>query len=348
MHPLLPGVPDVESPFFRQLFSRPGLDAETRRIAFSLATQGYAVFDFPDPDLALKAESIKTDLQARFDLDQWRAHGHGARAGLRLRDAWSWQAQVRELACNARILELLGTLYGRRASPFQTLNFPVGTQQHVHSDVVHFHSSPERFMCAVWVALEDIDDDNGPLMYYPGSHRWPVYGNDHLGRCAAEMDAATTQAMYEPMWRALIEAHGVAPHTLRAKKGQALIWAANLLHGGAPQADPERTRWSQVTHYFFEDCAYFVPMLSDPMYGSIAWRRLVDIATGQPMPQRHLGLPIPEPFLKATVPLQLRWLDGFNGAQYLLANPDVAAAGMDPAEHYRLHGRAEKRKLRPD
>ena len=30
-------------------------------------------------------------------------------------------------------------------------------------------------MCGVWVALEDITEDNGPLHYYPGSHRLPDY-----------------------------------------------------------------------------------------------------------------------------------------------------------------------------
>ena len=32
---------------------------------------------------------------------------------------------------------------------------------------------PEGFMCGVWVALEDMDMDNGPLVYYPGSHQLP-------------------------------------------------------------------------------------------------------------------------------------------------------------------------------
>jgi hypothetical protein len=47
-----------------------------------------------------------------------------------------------------------------------------------------------------------------------------------------------------------------------ACKGQALIWAANLLHGGSVQHDPARTRWSQVTHYYFRDCIYYTPAFS--------------------------------------------------------------------------------------
>ena len=43
----LPGVPSVESPFSAQIFA--GADAETRRVADCLSTDGFAVIDFPDP-----------------------------------------------------------------------------------------------------------------------------------------------------------------------------------------------------------------------------------------------------------------------------------------------------------
>ena len=46
------------------------------------------------------------------------------------------------------------------------------------------------------------------------------------------------------------------------KKGQALIWSANLLHGGGEHRDKTRTRHSQVTHYYFEGCQYYMPLES--------------------------------------------------------------------------------------
>jgi len=59
----------------------------------------------------------------------------------------------------------------------------VGTHQPFHADSVHFRSVPERFMCGVWVALEEIDDDNGPLEHFAGPHRLPIYVNEHIGAC---------------------------------------------------------------------------------------------------------------------------------------------------------------------
>ena len=341
----LPGVPAIESPFFSAIFAAE--DASVRDIALQMTTRGYAVIDFPQEDFAAAADEVIRNLGTHFSALDWARFRGGEGSGLRVQDAWQFDDNVRRIACNPQILALLGKLYGRRACPFQTLNFPVGTEQHFHTDSIHFSSSPERFMCGVWVALEDITLDNGPLQYYPGSHRWPIYSNEHIGHCATTMQQTPTQAIYEAMWRALVTAHEAQPQQFLAKKGQALIWAANLLHGGSPQRDRNLSRWSQVTHYFFEDCAYFTPLLSDPFFGQIDFRQLVNIETGQPLPQQYAGAPIPVNFIAATAPGQRSWEDEFDPDLYLAANPDVAAAGVNPFEHYMRHGRHEKRRLRP-
>lgn len=344
----LPGVPWVESPFFEQLFTPETADPETLRIARDLHDKGFAVLELPAGDIDRWADEIRSALHGRFDWDGWRAQGHRLGISQRVQDAWQDVAAVRELATHPRVLQLLERLYGRKAWPFQTLNFPTGTQQHYHTDSIHFSSVPERFMCGVWVALEDIGPDQGPLVYYPGSHRWPIYTNEHIGQCVTAMAQLPTQQLYEPMWRALVQAHGVQPEYFHARKGQALIWAANLMHGGARQNDPALTRWSQVTHYYFEDCAWYTPMLSDPMYGRTHFRRHVNILTGQEMRHRYAGQDIPQEYLEAAVgALDWRMLGAFDPKAYLAANPDVAQAGVNPAEHYLKYGVHEKRLLRP-
>lgn len=342
----LPGVPHVESPFFASLFA--DQPDNVRSIALQMVTRGFAVIEFPQDDFANMAEAIKQNLTPHYPEQDWQAFREGASGGLRLQDAWQLDANVKSIACNSAILALLSTLYGRKAWPFQTLNFPVGSQQHFHTDAIHFSSSPERFMCGVWVALEDITLENGPLQYYPGSHRWPIYCNEHIGRCVTDLPETPNQSLYEEMWRALVDAHGTEQQQFLAKKGQALIWAANLMHGGSPHLDRQQTRWSQVTHYFFEDCAYYTPMISDPFYGQIDFRHLVNIETGLPVPQQYIGRPIPGNFVAATSPGQRMWDEPFDPDLYLAANIDVRDAGDNPFEHYMRHGRFEKRRLRPD
>jgi hypothetical protein len=285
----LPGVPAVESPFFKQIFADPGIDAATLDVARQLHDKGFAVIDFPDDDFDQIADNIKAKLHEKYDWQYWQDRGYDVGDGLRIQDAWKFDPDVRRLAVNAKVIELLSKLFGRQAWPFQTLNFPVGTQQPMHSDSAHFSSVPERFMCGVWVALEDIDAAAGPLLYYPGSHKWPIYTNEHIGVCSANLDKKPDQTLYEPLWKALVEAHGVQPETFVAKKGQALIWLPNLLHGGNKQADKQKTRWSQVTHYYFDGCAYYTPMWSDPFYGNIVFRELPNIVTGEVVKNTFAG-----------------------------------------------------------
>jgi Phytanoyl-CoA dioxygenase (PhyH) len=285
----LPGVPLVESPFFDDAFAALELDEPVKAIAAQLHTQGWAVFDFPEPELDVVAERIKQSLHPHYDWDHWRAAGWRDNDGLRIQDAYKFNADVQRIAANPQIIALLSTLYGRRAWPFQTLNFPVGTQQHYHTDSVHFSSVPERFMCGVWVALEDVGPTQGPLMYFSRSHKWPIYTNEHIGLCRADESGPPSQLPFQAAWAELVRVNRLEPNYFHAKKGQAVIWAANLLHGGSRQTDPELTRWSQVTHYYFDGCSYYSPMTSDPFYGRIFFRRPRDIGTGAIMPNIYCG-----------------------------------------------------------
>ncbi|MFK7987209.1 MAG: phytanoyl-CoA dioxygenase family protein [Sandaracinaceae bacterium] len=346
-HPL-PGVPLVESPFFEEVFTPESHAPATLELARALHEDGFAVLDFPDDDIDRVADGIRERLESRFNWQEWRDWGIKTGDGMRLQDAWRYDEGVRRLATNEAITELLSTLYGRRAWPFQTLTFPVGTQQHYHSDAVHFSCVPERFMCGVWIALEDVHEDAGPLVYYPGSHRWPIYGNEHIGRHAGTLGYGSTQEVFEPLWEALIRVHGAEPKRFSAKKGQALIWAANLLHGGEPQRSPDRTRWSLVTHYYFDDCVYYTPMNSDPFQGNIDLRRPLNLLTGEPTVPTLVGHEPRPDFVEAVRIREPDLPDGFDEAEYYAANPDVERAGMDAAEHWVLYGQHEGRQIRPD
>lgn len=343
----LPGVPLVESPFFDRFFSEEDTDAGTLRVARELREKGFAVLDFPDADIEQVADRIKMSLVDHCNLPQWREDPH---FGLRIQDAWRFNDDVRRVATNESILSLLNRLYGRLAFPFQSLTFPVGTQQHFHTDSVHFSSQPERFMCGVWVALEDIGLDQGPLYYYPGSHRWPIYTNEHIGRTFSEHGTGP-QLFFEPMWRDLVSVYKVAPEYFTPKKGQALIWAANLLHGGSVHKNPAMTRWSQVTHYYFEGCAYYTPIESDPALGAIRFREPESIVDGKVHHNTYNGHLIPHDFIERTNPdLNVERIGGgdplpadFSGERYVALNPDVGIAGIDPIVHYQTWGRFEDR-----
>ncbi len=229
-------------------------------------TKGYVVFESGMSGADIDA--VGAEMRRIFaDPDIKVSH----RDQVRLQDAWQVSDPIRRVATSPLALSILQQLYGRRPLPFQTLNFRVGTQQKAHSDTIHFNSAPHGFMCGVWLALEDVDMNNGPLAYYPGSHLLPEFDMAHMQRPAS----ADYYGEYENFVEAIVKRNNLVPEYGLLKRGQMLVWSSNLLHGGSPITDPARTRFSQVTHYFFEDCRYYTPMHST--MENICWRNPVPI-----------------------------------------------------------------------
>lgn len=260
-------LPWIESPWWEESLASRHLSAGDETKARSFARDGYLILDLPLQEMNALVETIKQTLDVQ--LQQTR----------RIQDAWKTIPAVRELASAPSILSLLRTLYEREPIPFQTLNFRIGTEQPTHSDALHFHTFPQRFMCGAWVALEDVDENNGPLSVYPGSHRFPVWELHDFG--LENLKAEEAHHLYEDAIAKMVEGLGLQKKTLPLKKGQVILWAANLLHRGEPIRDPSRTRWTQVTHITFDGCALYTPHRSDLLHGIIHMRPLIDIRTGE-------------------------------------------------------------------
>jgi ectoine hydroxylase-related dioxygenase (phytanoyl-CoA dioxygenase family) len=211
---------------------------------------GFMVLDPQLPESVL--DRAVSDLAGHPDVTGKLHHGS------RVFNGWKLSRAIRAIALAPRVLRILRQLYGRKPLPFQTLNFPIGTEQKVHSDIIHFHSDPPGFMCGVWVALEDIDVHNGPLVYYPGSHKLHEVSMETV----SPAPGPEFYHLYEDHVEKMVRRLGLTPHHAILRKGQALIWAANLLHGGSVHRDKGRTRHSQVTHYYFEGCQHYSPLSS--------------------------------------------------------------------------------------
>ena len=258
-------LPWIESSDWEaQLDCRP-LTSPERELAVRYARDGYVIIDIVDPAFPEFAEQLRSSLEPELAKRD------------RVHDVWRTQPAARQLAGLPEVTTLLRLLYDREPIPFQTLHFRRGTEQESHSDSLHFHSLPHRFLCAAWIALEDIGPDSGPLHLYPGSHRFPIWELHDLGL----PPGSASYPRYERALHATISQLGLPKKVLSVRKGQAVIWAANLLHGGEPIHNHQSTRWSQVTHYFFENCLYYSPLRSDPYAGELRLKHVVDVRTGR-------------------------------------------------------------------
>lgn len=158
-----------------------------------------------------------------------------------------------EILKHAGLLGAIRMLMEREPKVLQTIASHKGSEQPEHSDSIHMTTYPLGYLSAAWIAFEDIHPASGPLVYYPGSHRLPyVFSKDVdiSEHDYAREGYAAYQAKYEPYIQQLIAKHGLKPHYFHARKGDVLIWHANLLHGGSRRSDLQWSRRAVVVHYF--------------------------------------------------------------------------------------------------
>lgn len=164
---------------------------------------------------------------------------------------------TRRLALHPVVMSIMDVLFSNRASLNSTLFFEEGSEQQIHRDTPFFTAEPfpGEFM-GVWFALEDVQDDAGPLVYLPGAHRLDFDMEE------VKTDAAHVGEMFLRYCKQIEEkAYGEGIEVRRAllKKGDVAIWHPELPHGGSAIRQPGKTRRSLVGHYMPEG-AYIQPV----------------------------------------------------------------------------------------
>jgi len=234
--------------------------------------------------------------------------------------------EVRDVATNPRISRLLERLVGQRLALCNSLYFEKGSAQALHVDSLYMTPRTQGDLIAIWVALEDAHPDAGPLEYYPGSHLIPQFrfsdGSYHA--TAGEM------LQFETYMRKEVQSRGLQKNTFPARRGDVFIWHAHLFHGGGAINDLSRTRRSLVFHYYSErDCKTLGIPVQRETDERIGWQ--VRPRQGVPIP-KHVNFDV----------------DPFPEQDYLLQNPDVAAAVRagtvrSGRAHFDRHGKHENR-----
>ena len=227
---------------------------------------GYVVMPglFSAPQIKAYVDTVQA-LRATLD-DGKDEYGYGDRIGQLHQKA----PELLELPSNPRILSFLAWALGDDPLLMGSLNFARGTTQDVHIDAIFFWPEPSYSMAGVWVALEDVHVDSGPLFYVGGSHKWPFFRSEDLVRTRPELarlrEAARTNPDMPAAEKAAImkqlgdcwteefkqlEAERQVPHVpLALKAGDVVVWHSLLAHGGSPRNNPALSRTSAVFHYF--------------------------------------------------------------------------------------------------
>ena len=179
------------------------------------------------------------------------------------------------ISYNKDILEISKLFFNQNSSPIQSLIFKMPSNQPVHQDTVHFSTFPKDLMMACWVALEDINDDQGPLQYIPGSHLLPSFTKYEFPNKHTYKNSKNERDFYfeyEKEILNIIKKLNLKLKKFNAKAGDCFLWHPRLWHGGS-KVLTNKTRLSYVTHYMasetpiyfkhFEGINFF-PRLQNP------------------------------------------------------------------------------------
>jgi phytanoyl-CoA hydroxylase len=168
----------------------------------------------------------------------------------RVVDVYVYYQSAREALFSPAIVEFLTAIFDEPPLLFQSLTFERGSQQPIHQDTAFVIVDSPLKLAAAWIALEDIQPGSGELSYLEGSHRLPEYL--FSGRYKHWNLTRDGQEQHDA-WRRQMSQHadqlGLERKTFRPRKGDVLIWAADLAHGGGEVRDPALTRRSLVGHY---------------------------------------------------------------------------------------------------
>jgi ectoine hydroxylase-related dioxygenase (phytanoyl-CoA dioxygenase family) len=163
----------------------------------------------------------------------------------KLNNLFARRSEIRQVALAPKLRKACANLLGGDPLICNSLNFERCSQQDFHIDTWYMPPPVDNQMVAASIAIDDVDADNGPMAYYPGSHLIPAYrfSNGRLNEIREEM----------PQCRAYLEreiaTRGLQEVEFRGKSGD-VIWHAQLLHAGRPIRDMTKTRSSLVVHYW--------------------------------------------------------------------------------------------------
>ncbi len=152
---------------------------------------------------------------------------------------------MRKIGLSPIFHEHASRFFGATSTIYTSLYFKHGSQQDPHIDTPFFWTRPYNLFVGVWVALEDVQATAGPLVYYPGSHR---YFNSEQQLREVYLRAGRDIPQMFRLMQAEVEQH-CTPETVIIKKGDAAIWHPALMHGGTQASVPGITRHSGVFHF---------------------------------------------------------------------------------------------------
>ncbi|GAB3834055.1 phytanoyl-CoA dioxygenase family protein [Kribbella italica] len=143
-----------------------------------------------------------------------------------------------ELMLDSRILDVVTALIGPSLGAQSMFYFkPPGARgQALHQDNTFLRADPETCLAA-WIAIDDVDAENGGLAVVPGSHRTELV-------CPEPADLAESFTNAE-----VPVPDGLRKVQTKMAAGDVLFFHGSVVHGSRPNSSTDRFRRSLIFHY---------------------------------------------------------------------------------------------------
>ena len=168
----------------------------------------------------------------------------------RLIDLYAVSPAARDAIAAPLVSKFLQVIFEDDPIAMQSIYFEYGSQQSQHQDTAYVVAEKPLSLAACWIALEDIEEGSGELVYYPGSHRFePFLFSGEFKSWTPKRDGQEQHKEFLEKLHTQAKERGIALEPFLARKGDILIWHADLSHGGARITTNDQTRMSLVAHF---------------------------------------------------------------------------------------------------
>jgi len=147
-------------------------------------------------------------------------------------------AFIWKLATDKRLLDAVASVYGNDlvlAGTHFFCKYPVaelGTAYVAwHQDVTYWNLDPPQAISA-WIAIDDVDEENGAMLFVPGSHRHGIleHGKSDQHGNLLSINQSLDEGLFDP----------TEAVTVHLKAGQVSLHDGMLIHGSHPNHSSRR------------------------------------------------------------------------------------------------------------
>lgn len=153
---------------------------------------------------------------------------------------------------NQQAVGFISNILGGPVAVLQSQAFLRGTNQPVHIDWPYINAQRKLpYLVVGWVCLEDTHPSAGPVTLFPGGHDQKLTGIFDWGGGQLTMSANSTRTASDFVSYVTdrMQSANIRPEPQLLRRGDILLWHANMPNGEIEIQDTSLTRRAMLVHY---------------------------------------------------------------------------------------------------